>query len=213
VIDLTKEYRWSESKTSAHDYLLSGILSSLKKIKVTKKSQILDAGCGSGYIMGELSKKEYENLWGFDFSSSGISLARKELSNIANRFEIHDVYKKDLPIKFPKKDYNAVLSSEVIEHLYDPNMYLANINHWLKKDGYLIITTPYHGYLKNLIIALLGKWDSHHTTDWEGGHIRFFSKKSLCAMLSENGFEPLKFYGVGRIPYLWKSMIIVAKKI
>ena len=106
-----------------------------------------------------------------------------------------------------------MLASEVIEHLYAPNIYLTNVNHWLKKDGYLIITTPYHGYLKNLAITLLNKWDSHHTTDWEGGHIRFFSKYSLCAMLSKNGFVPCKFYGVGRMPYLWKSMIIVAKKI
>ncbi|MBU2529958.1 MAG: class I SAM-dependent methyltransferase, partial [Elusimicrobia bacterium] len=145
--------------------------------------------------------------------NSGIALAKKEFSTIANRFETHDVYKKDLPAQFPQKNYDIVLSSEVIEHLYDSNMYLTNINHWLKKDGHLVITTPYHGYLKNLAIALLNKWDKHHTTDWEGGHIRFFSKRTLSEMLIKNGFSVEKFYGVGRFCFFWKSMIVVAKKI
>lgn len=213
MINLTREYHWNESETSAHEYLLPGILSALKKLKVNKDSQILDAGCGSGYIVGGLSKEEYKDLWGFDFSNSGIALAKKEFPNIANRFEIHDVYKKELPVKFPKNEYDIVLSSEVIEHLYDPNSYLTNINCWLKKGGHLVITAPYHGYLKNIAIALLNKWDKHHTTDWEGGHIRFFSKKTLSEMLIKNGFIIKKFYGVGRFLFFWKSMIIVARKI
>ncbi|MCG2725670.1 MAG: class I SAM-dependent methyltransferase [Elusimicrobia bacterium] len=211
--NLTKEYDWNESKTCAHNYLLPSILKILRILNIAKDSPILDAGCGSGYILGELSKKEYKDLWGFDFSNSGIALAKKEFSNIADRFEIHDVYKKELPVKFPQKDYDVVLSSEVVEHLYDPNAYLANINYWIKKGGYLIITVPYHGYLKNLAITLLNKWDKHHTTDWEGGHIRFFSKKTLSAMLIKNDFIIEKFYGVGRFWFFWKSMIIVAKKI
>jgi len=152
-------------------------------------------------------------LWGFDLSNSGITLAKKSFPYMANIFEIHNVYEKELPVKFPQKDYDVVLSNEVIEHIYDPNEYLTNINYWLKRNGHLIITTPYHGYLKNLMIALLNKWDKNHTTDWEGGHIRFFSKKTLSEMLIENDFKPIRFYGAGRVQYLWKSMIMVAKKI
>jgi len=68
---------------------------------------------------------------------------------------------------------------EVIEHLYSPKTYLANIYNWLKDDGYLILTTPYHGYLKNLAIALFNKFDNHFNPLWEGGHIKFF-QNTLC---------------------------------
>jgi 2-polyprenyl-6-hydroxyphenyl methylase/3-demethylubiquinone-9 3-methyltransferase len=101
---------------------------------------------------------------------------------------------------------------EVIEHLYSPEKYIQNIHRWLKENGILIITTPYHGYLKNLVIALLNKFDTHFNPLWEGGHIKFFSKKSLIELLMKNKFDILKFRGAGRLPFLWKSMIIVSRK-
>ncbi len=87
-----------------------------------------------------------------------------------------------------------------------------NINYWLKKNGILIITTPYHGYLKNFLIALFNGFDKHANPLDICGHIRFFSKKTISILLEQNGFKVLDFLGAGRMPYLWKSMIIIARK-
>ncbi len=102
---------------------------------------------------------------------------------------------------------------EVLEHLYSPVKYLKNIYNWLDNPGYLILTTPYHGYFKNLLIVLFNKFDKHFDPLWEGGHIRFFSTKTLHKILRETGFYPIRFYGSGRFPFLWKSIIVVAEKI
>ncbi len=75
----------------------------------------------------------------------------------------------------------------------------------------MIISTPYNGYLKNIVIALLDGFDKHHTVLWDGGHIKFWSFKTISALLKEFDFDVVKFKGVGRLPYLWKSMIIKAK--
>jgi hypothetical protein len=77
--------------------------------------------------------------------------------------------------------------------------------------GELIISCPYHGYLKNLVMALAGKFDNHFTVLWDGGHIKFWSKKTLTQLLEEFGFEVIDFKGAGRFPYLWKSMFIKAR--
>jgi hypothetical protein len=61
-------------------------------------------------------------------------------------------------------------------------------------------------------MAILGKWDQHHGVDWDGGHIKFFSWGSLSDMARKAGFRNLRFIGVGRVPYFWKSMILVAEK-
>lgn len=82
----------------------------------------------------------------------------------------------------------------------------------LKPNGLLVLSTPYHGYLKNLALSVLDAWDTHHTPLWHGGHIKFWSRRTLGQLLSENGFETIGFSGVGRLPYLWKSMILVARK-
>jgi len=43
-----------------------------------------------------------------------------------------------------------------------------------------------------------------------GGHIKFWSRATLTALLAEEGFTVAHFEGAGRLPYLWKSMVVVA---
>jgi hypothetical protein len=53
--------------------------------------------------------------------------------------------------------------------------------------------------------------DKHFTALWDGGHIKFWSKRTLYQLLNENGFKVMKFIGCGRFPLLWKSMLIKSK--
>jgi 2-polyprenyl-6-hydroxyphenyl methylase/3-demethylubiquinone-9 3-methyltransferase len=67
----------------------------------------------------------------------------------------------------------------------------------------------YHSYLKNLALAVTGKMDQHFTALWEGGHIKFWSAKTLSSLFDGEGFERIGLYRVGRIPQLAKSMVVV----
>jgi len=83
----------------------------------------------------------------------------------------------------------------------------------LKPGGVLVRSIPYHGYLKNLALALSGAMDSHFTALWDGGHIKFWSMDTLGHLLREAGFTKLEFDRVGRtIPALAKSMVVRARK-
>jgi 2-polyprenyl-6-hydroxyphenyl methylase/3-demethylubiquinone-9 3-methyltransferase len=75
-----------------------------------------------------------------------------------------------------------------------------------------VLSTPYHGYLKNLALAVSGKMDAHFTALWDHGHIKFWSRATLATLLREAGFSRVEFLRVGRIPPLAKSMIAVARK-
>ena len=63
-------------------------------------------------------------------------------------------------------NFDVVYSLEVIEHVFDPYEYIEQIYLLLEDRGICILSTPYHGYLKNLVISLLGKWDKHFTVLW-----------------------------------------------
>lgn len=204
-------YRGEDSRTASHYYLLPSIERIFEKMRVPKDAVILDAGCGGGHIAHELYERGYKNIWGFDVSEASVAIIKKSYIHIKNKFEVHNAYHRELPGSLPKKDYDIVLSVEVVEHLYSPKEYLGNISFWLKKGGFFIITTPYHGYIKNLTISLLNKSDKHFNPMLDGGHVKFFSKKTLYRLLDELGIRPLKFYGSGRLPFLWKSMIVVAR--
>jgi len=209
----TKEFYWNSSKSYALNYIEKTLFSLLKITDNPTDSIVLDAGCGGGYLLNQLYIKGYKNVYGFDISRSGIDIAKKTYPNLKNRFQVHDCYSEILPIDYPKNNYDIIISTEVIEHLYSPETYLKNIYYWLKPSKYLVLSTPYHGYLKNLLICIFNKFDSHFNPIEEGGHIKFFTFKNLNLLLKENGFQVIKFYGSGRIPLVWKSMVLLAKKI
>ena len=48
---------------------------------------------------------------------------------------------------------------------------------------------------------------------WDGGHIKFWSCTTVSQLLNESGFRIVRFIGAGRLPFLWKSMIVVAQKL
>ena len=54
--------------------------------------------------------------------------------------------------------------------------------------------------------------DGRFTAQWDGGHIKFWSRRTLSALLEEVGFGRLEFRGAGRLPYLWNSMILSARR-
>jgi hypothetical protein len=71
----------------------------------------------------------------------------------------------------------------------------------------LVVSAPYHGFLKNMAISVVNGWDRHFDPCTTGAHIKFFSHRTLAGMASAARFKELRFSGVGRVPWLWKSMV------
>lgn len=105
-----------------------------------------------------------------------------------------------------------VVSLEVVEHVFLPRKYAQCVYNLLEDGGTAFISTPYHGYLKNLALALSGKLDRHFTALWDYGHIKFWSVETLGKLLKEAGFKQVEFVRLGRIPPLAKTMLAIAKK-
>ena len=76
-------------------------------------------------------------------------------------------------------------------------------------DGWFILTTPYHGLVKNVLLDVLN-YSGHY--DPFGQHIRFFDRKGLTTSLERYGFTPQGVTGYGRAWPLWKSFFVVARK-
>jgi 2-polyprenyl-6-hydroxyphenyl methylase/3-demethylubiquinone-9 3-methyltransferase len=171
-------------------------------------TRVLDVGCGNGFLCGEFLKRGCDVV-GIDLSTEGIELARRTYPRA--RFELLNV-DGDFSERLREQPFDIVVTTEVVEHLYAPRKWATGCFSALKAGGCLICTTPYHGYLKNLLISLLGKWDRHANPLWDGGHIKIWSKKTLSHLLAETGFINIEVRGAGRIPYLWMTMIAKAER-
>jgi len=206
--NVVDDYGWgSSNETCSHSYISPEIIKLIKKLKPKK---IIDIGCGNGFLCSQIHKAGYR-IAGVEYDISGYKIASSNNSEL----NFYNLGVQDDPSIITNNEgrFDLVVSTEVIEHLFSPHMLPQFSSKLLNKGGHLIITTPYHGYLKNLALSILNKWDKHHTALWHGGHIKFWSKNTLSQLLEENGFKTIGFTGVGRAPYLWKSMILIAQKV
>jgi len=105
-----------------------------------KSDEILDLGCGCGYVMKEI--KDYKYLLGVDISDTALKEARTFLKEkLKNKDKVRlmkgDVQKLNLNKKFDK-----IISAEVIEHVPNPGELINSIVRHSKKSTNIIITVP-----------------------------------------------------------------------
>lgn len=205
--NVVEDYGWTTADAPPScSYVAPRVLATLRSLRIKR---VLDLASGNGAFCGQLAAAGYQ-VAGVEHDKKGVEISRRCYPQIA--FYNFGVQSDPAELLAHEETFDAVVSVEAIEHLFSPHLLPIYARSVLKQDGYLIVTTPYHGYLKNLGVSILNRWDAHHTALWHGGHIKFWSRATLTQLLSENGFRVVGFAGVGRLQYLWKSMMLVAQK-
>ena len=116
------------------------VLSALKAHCLPANSRVLDVGCGDAALTGLIATRCKAHVAGVDTTALSIELARKEFSkrSLFGEFQIIDGY------EYPYADasFEAVVCSDVIEHVREPRRLLGEMWRVLKPGGVAIVTTP-----------------------------------------------------------------------
>jgi 2-polyprenyl-6-hydroxyphenyl methylase/3-demethylubiquinone-9 3-methyltransferase len=167
------------------------------------EARILDAGCGNGEFSVFLAQLGYK-VTGVDLSWTALNRGLAAWPN--GRFAVASI---EAGMPFADGSFEAAWCTEVLEHLFDVHAALAEFGRILIPNGFLVITVPYHGLVKNVVIALAG-FERHY--DPYVSHLRFFTRKSLNVCLLRAGFSMVAWSGVGRRWPVWMSQFVVARK-
>jgi len=167
-------------------------------------ARVLEYGCGRGGAVRRFCDAGYM-VEAIDLSEEVIRLAQDYEPRAS-----YTVIDSEQSLPFPDESFDACYSSEVIEHVFDIRCYLSEIHRVLKPGGVLVLTTPYHAVVKNILIALHG-FERHYNP--YHGHIRFFTRNSLTRCLADYGFAVQSFRGLGRCWPIYKTMSVAAKRV
>jgi 2-polyprenyl-6-hydroxyphenyl methylase/3-demethylubiquinone-9 3-methyltransferase len=203
----SSEYRYS-SPEPAYDsnFLWRAVRDALLRYAPPPAS-VFEIGCGAGVNARRIASLGGYTVTATDPSHSGIAAARSVPGEI--RYETASVY-DDLAGRFGS--FDVVVAFEVIEHLYAPRELIRSAVRLLRPGGHLLLSTPYHGWLKNVLIAATGRFDAHVNPLWDHGHVKFFSPTTLRKLLPEERFSEVELRRLGRVPAVAKTMLLVARR-
>jgi SAM-dependent methyltransferase len=182
---------WNEFVTP-HE--LDDQLRSLYEAHVGPDDRCLDVGCGDGRKSGLWLVEHAGSYVGVDVSEVAVDAARR-LGLDGRR--IDDA--AELP--FADGSFDVVVCTEVLEHLFAPQIAVAELRRVLRPGGTLIVTVPNVAYWrKRLELSLLGRWDPlgdalSVAQPWRDPHMRFFTRPALRRLLVLSGFESVRTGG------------------
>jgi len=170
------------------------------------KKRVFELGCGNGAFARHLTGFGFE-MTGVDPSLAGISHAMKAEPKLP--LEIGSAYD---PLAEKYGTFPLLVSLEVIAHVYYPKKFAQTVYDLLEPGGVAVISTPYHGYLKNLAVALSGKMDTHFNPLWDHGIIKIWSVPTITRLFDWAGLQRENVLRIGRIPVLAKAMVLAFRK-
>ncbi len=130
-------------------------------------ARILDAGCGSGRNMVELSR--HGAVTGVELSQTSVGLARARAAG-----EVIEGSVLEMP--FDPSSFDLAVSLDVIEHLEDDLGALRELRRVISPGGALLVTVPAYQWL----------WSGH---DEINRHHRRYTRRSLLAVAERAGWE------------------------
>ncbi|MCE8424202.1 MAG: methyltransferase domain-containing protein [Candidatus Methanoperedens sp.] len=168
-----------------------------------KPANILDIGCGNGNFTTLLGKVTNAKVIGIDVSETAVAIASRNIE--AYRVDVgQDVY------PFDDGYFESVFCGEIIEHLFDTDHLLNEINRVMANDAFCVLTTPNLAAWYNRISLALGyqpfytEVSVYHNVGklssaggpTSTGHIRGFTYRSLMELLKKHKFKIIRIFGV-----------------
>lgn len=143
---------------------------------VTRAERVLDLGCGTGDLAADMASAG-ARVTGADVAQAALDRARRRHPELdLRRIAL------DGPLPFADGEFDAVWSSEVIEHVADTARWLSEVRRVLAPRGRVLLTTPSHGRLRLLAGGI------ERYSQPVGDHLHLYTARSLRELLSDFGF-------------------------
>ena len=165
-------------------------------------TSVLDIGCGSGHLLFQL-RHRFTQLVGLEFSPHRLEQARINLADLPFRAVQGSA---EHMTGLADDSLDCVVSADTIEHVPDVYRATAEVFRVLRPGGLLVMNTPNIAFVKKRLLLLAGRFPSTSQRNeglgsdllFDGGHLHYFTFRSLSLLLQRAGFRIERRVGYGR---------------
>jgi len=155
-------------------------------------TKVLEIGCGEGGFRTYVGPCEY---WGIEPNRAAASIARTVLFRV-----IEGTYQEAFE-HLPNHHFDLVICNDVIEHMANPEEFLASITEKMTVGATLVGSIPNVRFVGNLFeLLFLKDWQYKDQGILDRTHLKFFTHKSLRCLFQNHGFLVEELRGINGVP-------------
>lgn len=152
----------------------------LSKVNPKENWDVIDLGCGAGYLSEELYRKVNCRITGIDFSTEAMSLSRERLSDLPINF----IHSNLTETRLPNQCADLIICSGSLEHVKNIEAALLEVSRLLKPGGILYITSSNKFSFVNIQRILKQKLNI-----WNYGYQKNWDMRDLIKLLHKQQIE------------------------
>src|SRR5665647_1509619 len=149
--------------------------------------RVLDLGCGGGHNGALLKRAGAREVIGVELDAGAAAQARERLDGVV----CSDLVGLDLA-GLGDEPFDAILASDVLEHLAEPEAVLAQVLTRLRPGGAVVVSLPNVAHVCVFASLLLKRWPRKSSGIFDRTHLRFFAKWDMVALLEGAGLRVLR---------------------
>ena len=159
-----------------------GILRQFRRLRPLT-GRVLDVGCGRAALGEAVGALGWE-VWGIEQSAEACATAAKRLDRLVEA-DLHDLDRVDAALGATR--FDALVFSDVLEHVYDPRGTLEKYLEYVKPGGRVFISVPNAVVWTNRLRLMCGRVEYADTGVMDRTHIRFFTFRTAKALARASG--------------------------
>lgn len=171
-------------KDKPASYFANARLDFVEKLRTGPQSAVLELGCGAGGTgRAVLAAGKAGRYVGLELDPSAARVAAEHLTQVL----VGDVQATDLaPLA---GQFDALIISEVLEHLADPWTTLRRLADCVKPDGQVLASSPNIAHWSIIRNLLRGRFEYREAGVMDQTHLRWFTPASYVALFEGAGFR------------------------
>lgn len=177
-------------------------------------SKVLEIGCGSGILANLLSIRKKCRVYCVEKHSRMSCIARNKCVEMLNI----DIEKAELP--YESGTFDCIILGNVLEHMQEPSMILANLKEYLSDTGFLIYSVPNIVNWHSRLTILSGKFEYGESGVFDKSHLRFYDLNSAKKLALDSGYRiiwldvtPSIYLCKERLNLLWYRLAVLWKNL